>query len=340
MPTQAFGVYAAEGTLGDQVSSTYEGRHVTLLASEINHGNVLTVVTKGYPVIFGTVAGNHGVGIALNTEVAGTDLIAIDTEGIWDVSVVATDDVAGSLVTGGDPLYINTTTAVVSKIRNLVTQIPFGYALGQVASGATAVIAVKVHWDPRQPQDEFAILTAQDNAMSLTVDDRSTGTGASRAFYSWFAKTAGAITAAGEVAGHGSDIQIAANTSHASAFKAYTCISGTPTIGDLQAFNCYCDNLGAAAAGVNGYQCVNLNIDNTNVASGSVQGNSFFRMYSHGAAATQYFVIPDLQGATFLFAWPTAIVTPVAANAAADNWTHRIACNVGGATLYLKLSTQ
>jgi len=149
MPTQAFGLYPAEGTLGDQVSSTYEGRHVTLYASEINHGNVLAVVTKGYPVIFGTIAGNHGVGIALNTEVAGTDLIAIDTEGIWNVSVVANDDLGASLVTGGDPLYINTTTAVVSKIRNNATQIPFGYALGQVTAAATAVIAVKVHWDPR-----------------------------------------------------------------------------------------------------------------------------------------------------------------------------------------------
>jgi len=149
MPTQDFGVYAAEGTLGDEVSSTYEGRHVTLYASEINHGNVLAVVTKGYPVIFGTVAGNLGVGIALKTEVAGTDLIAIDTEGIWDVSVVAFDDAAASLVTGGDPLFINTTTAVVSKIRDNATQIPFGYALGQVAAGDTAVIAVKVHWDPR-----------------------------------------------------------------------------------------------------------------------------------------------------------------------------------------------
>uniref|UniRef100_A0A6M3M1I8 Uncharacterized protein n=1 Tax=viral metagenome TaxID=1070528 RepID=A0A6M3M1I8_9ZZZZ len=149
MPTQAFGLYPAEGTLGDQVSSTYEGRHVTLYASEINHGNVLAVVTKGYPVIFGTIAGNHGVGIAFNTEVAGTDLIAIDTEGIWNVSVVANDDLGASLVTGGDPLYINTTTAVVSKIRDNATQIPFGYALGQVTAAATAVIAVKVHWDPR-----------------------------------------------------------------------------------------------------------------------------------------------------------------------------------------------
>jgi hypothetical protein len=155
MPTQDFGVYPDSLTIGTEVSSTYEGRHVTLLASEINHGNVLAVVTKGYPVIFGTITGNAGVGIALNTEVAATDLIAIDTEGIWNVSVVATDDAGASLVTGGDPLYINTTTAVVSKIRTTATQIPFGYALGQVAAGATAVIAVKVHWDPPESAEFF-----------------------------------------------------------------------------------------------------------------------------------------------------------------------------------------
>ena len=166
MPTQAFGVYAAEGTLGDEVSSTYEGRHVTLLASEINHGNVLAVVTKGYPVIFGTIAGNRGVGIALKTEVLGTDLIAIDTEGIWNVSVVAVDDNGNSLVTGGDPLYINTTTAVVSKIRNTATQIPFGYALGQVAAAATAVIAVKVHWDPSLDTDDQMFKTVTSGAYS------------------------------------------------------------------------------------------------------------------------------------------------------------------------------
>ena len=150
MPTQAFGAYAAEGTAGDEVSSSYEGRQITLLASEINHGDA-PVVTKGLPVVFGTVAGNMGVGIPFATEVLGTERIAIDTEGIWNVSVLAMDDAGGggSLVTGGDPLFISTATCIVSKIRNNATQIPFGYALGQVAAGDTAVIAVKVHWDPR-----------------------------------------------------------------------------------------------------------------------------------------------------------------------------------------------
>ncbi len=146
-PTQAYGVYPAEGTAGDQVSSTFIGRHLTMQAQELTHAGA--VVTKGMPVVFGvTFPGNAGVGIAFNTEVAVTDLIAIDTEGIWDVSVEAADDGGAMLVTGGDPLYINTTTCLVSKRRTNLTQIPFGYALGQVAAAAIAVIAVKLHWDP------------------------------------------------------------------------------------------------------------------------------------------------------------------------------------------------
>lgn len=164
MPTQDFGVYPDSGTRGAEVSSTYEGRHVTLLASEINHGTGVAVVTKGRPVVFGTVAGNHGVGIPFITEVAATDRIPIDTEGIWNVQVVANDDNGASLVTGGDPLYINTTTCVVSKIRNTATQIPFGYALGQVAAAATAVIAVKVHWDPSLDTNDQMFKTVTSGA--------------------------------------------------------------------------------------------------------------------------------------------------------------------------------
>ena len=170
MPTASFGLYPAEGTAGDEVSSTYEGRHVSLYASEINHGTGVAVVTKGLPVVFGTVDGNHGVGIPFTTEVAGTDIIAIDTEGIWDVSVVANDDDGASLVTGGDPLYINTTTCIVSKIRDNATQIPFGYALGQVTAAATAVIAVKLHWDPRSHWLEDQEMLYFGNARDVSIE--------------------------------------------------------------------------------------------------------------------------------------------------------------------------
>ena len=161
MPTQDFGVYPAEGTAGDEVSSTYEGRHVTVTAAELLTSAGSGVATKGLPCVFGIVAGNNGVGVCFNSGTL-TDLIAIDTEGIWDLSVVATDDNGASLVTGGDLLYINTTTGVVSKISDISTSIPFGYALGQVAAGDTAVIAVKVHFDPVHPSEVFGAVTFND----------------------------------------------------------------------------------------------------------------------------------------------------------------------------------
>lgn len=130
-------------TAGEEISSTYEGRHVTLLASELTHAGA--VVTKGLPVVFGTIAG-----IALKTEVAGTDLIAVDTEGIWVVDVVAANIDGNSAVVPGDRLFINTTTCVVSKTQYPASYIPFGYALGSIDAGNTNTIAVKVHQDPSE----------------------------------------------------------------------------------------------------------------------------------------------------------------------------------------------
>jgi len=136
----AFGVYPVADALaeGDEISSTYEGRHITFLASELTHAGL--VVTKGLPVVCGNI-----VGIAFKTEVAGTDLIAIDTEGIWIVDVKAANDAGNIAVAGGDELYINTTTCVVSKIASPATQVPFGIALGIISSSLTERIAVKLH---------------------------------------------------------------------------------------------------------------------------------------------------------------------------------------------------
>jgi len=150
MPT--FGVYpvADVETAGEEVSSTYEGRHVTLLESELIHkaGNVGGFVNKGDAIVFGTVA-LQGVGVAFKTATAATDLIAIDTEGIWILPVLPSDDGGQIAVNGGDRLYISITTAIISKIASAATNVPFGYALGHIDAGAVAeTIAVKVHWDP------------------------------------------------------------------------------------------------------------------------------------------------------------------------------------------------
>ena len=140
MPTQAFGIYASGGTAGTEVSSTYEGRHVTLLESDLIHpSHTDGLVDKGDPVVFGT-SGKQGVGVAFQSAIAATNYISLDTEGIFNLSVVAYDDNGTCVIYGGTPLYINVSTAIISAIKDNATQVPFGYALGQVAEGATAVI--------------------------------------------------------------------------------------------------------------------------------------------------------------------------------------------------------
>lgn len=142
-----YGVYEA-GVAGDEVSSTYEGRHLTFSESQLIHPDntaeeVADYVNKGDPVL----VGENIVGVALKDGAAVTDLIAIDTEGIWQLSVLAEDEGGASAVVVGDELYIHKTTAIISKTRNPTTHARFGYALYPIAAG-TDVIPVKVHWDP------------------------------------------------------------------------------------------------------------------------------------------------------------------------------------------------
>jgi len=143
-----YGVYVA-GTAGDEVSSTYEGRHLTFSESQLTHPDnsgeeVADLVNKGDPVLVGDI-----VGVALKSGVtANTELISIDTEGIWQLSVVAEDEDGDVAVAVGDVIYINKSDAILSKIANKNTHQRFGYALYPINSGVTDVIPVKVHWNP------------------------------------------------------------------------------------------------------------------------------------------------------------------------------------------------
>jgi predicted RecA/RadA family phage recombinase len=129
---------------GDEISSTYEGRHVECQESDIVHpSHTDGFVDKGDPVLMGKL-----VGVAFRDAAAATDIIAVDTEGIWALSVVADNDAGGSAVARCDRIYINKTTAVLSKIENPATNEPFGIALSTLTSHATGLVAVKVHQDP------------------------------------------------------------------------------------------------------------------------------------------------------------------------------------------------
>jgi len=167
MPGVTAGVYTGSLDAGTEVSSTYEGRHVTVLETEIIHPYIADgFVNKGDPVVLcdagvPTTYG-HAVGVAFSSATAATEYIAIDTEGIWNLTVYAEDDNGNAAIEIGDPLYIRagdlpgaadadgTGDAEISKIVDPATQVPFGYALGSIVAGGSGVIAVKVHWDPSE----------------------------------------------------------------------------------------------------------------------------------------------------------------------------------------------
>lgn len=138
-------VYDVTGrSAGDEISSTYEGRHLTFEESVLIHPDHADgFVDGGDPVI----VGGQIVGVAFKGAAAATNLIAVDSEGIWAQSVQGADDWGNVAVAVGDQIFINRTTCVLSKRQDTVTQLPFGYALSTVSSGATAVCAVKVHFD-------------------------------------------------------------------------------------------------------------------------------------------------------------------------------------------------
>lgn len=121
---------------GEQVSSTYEGRHISVQEVLLIHADPGDgLVDKGQPVAFW-----EGVGIALKSATSTSENVPIDTEGIWRVSVGAI--IADIAV--GQSLFISDTGVVSDDPTN--AQAVFGYALQQIIQGNTAIIAVKVHW--------------------------------------------------------------------------------------------------------------------------------------------------------------------------------------------------
>ena len=123
---------------GEEISSTFEGRHVLVQEVVLIHADPGDgLVNKGQPVAFW-----EGVGIALQSATSTSDNIPIDTEGIWRVSVTA---IASIKI--GQSLFINTSGVVTDDPTNAMAV--FGYALQTitVADGpVTQIIAVKVHW--------------------------------------------------------------------------------------------------------------------------------------------------------------------------------------------------
>lgn len=130
---------------GEEISSTGEGRHIQILESDLVHPDHTDPVTganlvqKGDPVAFW-----DGVGVALRTASAATDVITVDTEGVWRLSVTNTGVNNFVNIVVGQVVFI-TPAGVITD--DWVTAFAiFGYALQPITGVGTMTIAVKAHW--------------------------------------------------------------------------------------------------------------------------------------------------------------------------------------------------
>jgi len=132
--------YDPNPQVGDEISSTFEGRHVSILESNLVHpSHTDGFVDKGDPVSFGIGWAGLAVGIALKSAASASEFIEVDTEGIWRCEVVAQwDMIVGQLV------FITGAGVLVDWPPDENSHI-FGYTL-QAMDAGTATIAVKVHW--------------------------------------------------------------------------------------------------------------------------------------------------------------------------------------------------
>lgn len=298
MPGITVGVYPGQQEAGTQVSSTGEGRHLTVREDELIHPYISDgFVNKGDPVVLcdASVPGTYGkaVGVAFASGAAIADLIAIDTEGIFNLLVYAEDDSGDSPIEIGDPLFIRaggligaatgdgTGDAEISKIRNLVSQVPFGYALGSMEQGNSGVIAIKVHWDPEEQQDEFGIFQdghgADDLKKFTLVDQDDNAAGMTRVV-----AIDGSFTAAktGTAVFTGLAIDIAAGNDCVYVYGAeiYMAAVDNKTIGFLCGLSLYFEDQGNA---ISSYAMIDMGRVSVDAPA---TRDTYIRIREHGAA--------------------------------------------------------
>ena len=125
---------------GEEISSTFEGRHVQVMESDLVHPfHADGLVDKGDPVAL-----FDGVGVALNSAESAADVITVDTEGVWRLSVTNTGVNNFGNITVGQVVFINVAGALTDDW--VTAYAIFGYALQPITGIGTMVIAVKVHW--------------------------------------------------------------------------------------------------------------------------------------------------------------------------------------------------
>uniref|UniRef100_A0A6M3MEU9 Uncharacterized protein n=1 Tax=viral metagenome TaxID=1070528 RepID=A0A6M3MEU9_9ZZZZ len=132
--------YDAYRLAGEQVSSTFEGRIVNIQEGYLIHPTHADgFVDKGDPVAL-----FDGVGVALKSASSATEVIPVDTEGVWRLSVTNTGLNNFGTITVGQVLFIDPSGVVNDHWVGAYAI--YGYALEPIDSVRTQIIAVKVHW--------------------------------------------------------------------------------------------------------------------------------------------------------------------------------------------------
>ena len=125
---------------GNECSSTYEGRHLSIKGDELRSAGTVagTGIAKGEAVAFGDI----GVGISFKS-IAQADLAneraAIDTEGVWWKTVTLTNTRVA-----GDAVYFNDADGTLQDTGGGGTRF-FGYLVTGGDAG-DVLCAVKVHF--------------------------------------------------------------------------------------------------------------------------------------------------------------------------------------------------
>jgi len=232
----------------------------------------------GSPVVFGAIPNGYGVGVSFGLESAAADWIAVDTEGIWALTVLGTDDEGPSRVEIGDVIYINRTTAVLSKISSDTTNIVFGYALDTVDADGEAVICVKVHWSPHRTdeyRDYLSTAVAAEVAMYIHVDDASELAGdINRGLHVKY-HNVGDKTGTAHVQGIAVDMWSDSDVPYQYGISLYDEIDGNPAIGFRCPLTIYSADGGT---GVDNQVGIDIGLAGTNAPSAR---HTFIRMVSH-----------------------------------------------------------
>ncbi|MEI6126403.1 MAG: DUF2190 family protein, partial [Pseudomonadota bacterium] len=107
--------------------------------NKIQKGEVLNLAPSGGATVNNPVMVGNLKGVAAVTIASGS-LGAVDTEGVFDLSVKAVNDAGNVAVAIGDQIYFNDNdTPKLTKKRSGKF---FGYALEAITSGSTATINV------------------------------------------------------------------------------------------------------------------------------------------------------------------------------------------------------